>query len=163
MTVTGHEEHVLTEEALERLTRWGRNPNSDGGENIAFSVSRQGAPTASGAFLVMGDCTPFTPHGHRGILNGQPVADTGAPVAYFIDFGIPLSVNQVPCTFSFDLNNGKVTLAGSFPSLPPSLDFTVEFDKRFQDADGYNIIFHSGKTSDEAGYVIAVQHVAATG
>jgi hypothetical protein len=161
MTVTGHEEHVLTEEALERLTRWGRNPNSDGGENIAFSVSRQGAP--SDAFLATGDCTPFTPQGHRGILNGQPVADTGAPVTYFIDFGIPLSVNQVPCTFAIDLNTGKVTMTGAFPSLPSTLDFTVEFDKRFQDDDGYNVLFHSGKTSDDAGYVIAFQHVAATG
>jgi hypothetical protein len=56
-----------------------------------------------------------------------------------------------------------VTLAGSFPDLPSSLDFTVEFDKRFQDADGYNILFHSGKTSDHAGYVLALQHVAANG
>jgi hypothetical protein len=72
-------------------------------------------------------------------------------------------VNQVAYTFSFDLNSGKVSLAGSFPNLPPSLDFTVEFDKRFQDADGYNILFHSEETSDHAGYVIAVQHVAATG
>ena len=42
------------------------------------------------------DCTPFTPQGHRGILNGQPSGDTGAPVAYAIDFGSPLSVNQMP-------------------------------------------------------------------
>jgi hypothetical protein len=162
MTVTEeHLEHVRTEEALETLTRWGRDPNSDGGENIAFSVSRQGAP--SDASLAIGDCTPFTPQAGRGVLDGQPVGDTGAPVAYFIDFGIPLSVNQVACTFSFDLNSGKVTLTGSFPNLPSSLDFTVEFDKRFQDADGYNILFHSEKTSDHAGYLIAVQHVAATG
>jgi hypothetical protein len=162
MTVTEeHQEHVRTEEALETLTRWGRDPNSDGGENIAFSVSRQGAP--SDAFLAIGDCTPFTPQGGRGVLNGQPPGDTGAPVAYFIDFGIPLSVNQVAGTFSFDLNSGKVTLTGSFPNLPSSLDFTVEFDQRFQGAGGYNILFHSGKTSDHAGYLIAVQHVAATG
>jgi len=162
MTVTEeHQEHVRTEEALETLTRWGRNPNSDGGENIAFSVSRQGAP--SDAFLAIGDCTPFTPQGGRGVLNGQPPGDTGAPVAYFIDFGIPLSVNQVAGTFSFDLNSGKVTLSGSFPNLPSSLDFTVEFDQRFLGAGGYNILFHSGKTSDHAGYLIAVQHVAATG
>jgi hypothetical protein len=162
MTVTEeHLEHVRTEEALETLTRWGRDPNSDGGENIAFSVSRQGAP--SDAFLVIGDCTPFTPQGGRGVLNGQPPGDTGAPVAYFIDFGIPLSVNQVAGTFSFDLNSGKVTLTGSFPNLPSSLDFAVEFDQRFQGAGGYTILFHSGKTSDHSGYLIAVQHVAATG
>jgi len=160
MAVTEHQEHARTEQALETLTGWGRDPNSDGGENIAFSLSRQGAP--SDAFLATGDCTPFTSEGSRGVLNGQPPGDTGAPVAYFIDFGIPLSVNQVPCTFSFDLNSGKVTLTGSFPSLPSSLDFTVEFDKRFQDADGDNILFHSEKTSDNAGYVIALQHVAAS-
>ena len=161
MTVTEHQEHVRTEEALETLTRWGRDPSSDGGENIAFSMSRQGAP--SDAFLVIGDCTPFTPQGGRGVLNGQPPGDTGAPVAYFIDFGVPLSVNQVACTFSFDLNSGKVTLSGSFPNLPSSLDFAVEFDQRFQGAGGYTILFHSGKTSDHSGYLIAVQHVAATG
>ena len=160
MTVTEHQEHARTEEALEELASWGRNPNSDGGENIAFSVSRQGAP--SDAFLAIGDCTPFTPQGSRGVLNGQPPGDTGAPVAFFIDFGIPLSVNQVACTFSFDLNRGKVTLTGSFPGLPSSLDFTVEFDKRFDGADGDNILFHSEKTSDHAGYVVAMQHVAAS-
>jgi hypothetical protein len=161
MAVTEHQEHVRTEEALETLTRWGRDPGSDGGENIAFSVSRQGAP--SDAFLATGDCTPFTPQGSRGVLNGQPSGDTGAPVAYFIDFGIPLSVNQVPCTFSFDLTNGTVTLTGSFPNLPSSLEFTVEYDKRFLGAGGYNILFHSEKTSDDAGYVIALIHVAANG
>ena len=160
MTVTEHQEHARTEEALEELASWGRDPNSDGGENIAFSVSRQGAP--SDAFLAIGDCTPFTPQGSRGVLNGQPPGGTGAPVAYFIDFGIPLSVNQVACTFSFDLNRGKVTLTGSFPGLPSSLDFTVEFDKRFDGADGDNILFHSEKTSDHAGYVVAMQHVAAS-
>ena len=161
MRVTEQQEHVRTEEALETLTRWGRNPNSDGGKNIAFSISRQGAP--SDAFLAMGDCTPFTPQGGRGVLHGQPSGDTGAPGAYFIDFGIPLSVNQVACTFSFDLNSGTVTLTGSFTGLPSSLDFTVEFDQRFQDADDYNILFHSEKTSDHAGYIIAMQHVAANG
>jgi hypothetical protein len=104
------------------------------------------------AFLAIGDCTPFTPQGSRGVLNGQPAGDTGAPVAYFIDFGSSPSVNQVPCTFSFDLNSGKVTLAGSFPNLPPSLD----------GAGGENILFHSEKTSDHAGYIIAVQLVAAS-
>src|SRR5215469_6076374 len=160
MTVTEHHEHARTQEALEALTWWGRNPNSDGGENIAFSVSRQGAP--SDAFLATGDCTPFTQQGRRGVLNGQPPGGTGAPVAYFIDFGLALSVNQVPCTFSFDLNNGKVTLTGSFPNLPSSLEFTVEYDKSFDGAGGDNILFHSEETSDHAGYVIAMQHVAAS-
>lgn len=160
MTVTEHREHLRTEEALQTLTRWGRNPGTAGGENIAFSLSRQGAP--SDAFLVLGDCTPFTPQGHRGVLPGQPPGDTGAPVAYPIDFGIPLSVNQVPCTFSFDLNTGKVTLAGAFPGLPPGLDFTVEYGKRFDGADGETLLFHSGKTSGHAGYVIALELVGAS-
>ena len=160
MTVTEHQEHVRTEEALETLTAWGRNPGSDGGESIAFSVSRQGAP--SDAFLAIGDCTPFTPQGARGVLNGQPSGDTGAPAAYFIDFSVPLSVNQVACTFSLDLNSGKVTLSGSFPGLPPVLEFRVEYDKRFPGNDGDNILFHSEKTSDHAGYILVVQHVAAS-
>jgi hypothetical protein len=159
MTTTEHREHVRTEEALQRLTYWARNVGTIG-ENIAFSLSRQGAP--NDAFLVLGDCTPFTPQGHRGVLHGQPPGDTGAPVAYFIDFGIPLSVNQVPCTFSFDLNTGRVTIAGAFPGLPPSLDFTVEYDKRFDGAGGENLLFHSDKTSDHAGYVIALELVGAS-
>jgi hypothetical protein len=158
MTTTEHREHVRTEEALERLNYWARNIGTVG-ENIAFSLSRQGAP--SDAFLVLGDCTPFTPQGHRGVLHGQPSGDTGAPVAYYIDFGIPLSVNQVPCTFSFDLNTGRVTIAGAFPGLAPSLDFTVEYDKRFEGDGGENLLFNSDKTSDHAGYVIALQLVGA--
>jgi hypothetical protein len=59
------------------------------------------------------------------------------------------------------LNDGKVPLNGAFPSLPATLDFTVEYIKDFQDADG--ILFHSEKTSDNAGYIIGVQHVAASG
>jgi hypothetical protein len=164
MAETEKHEHARTQEALETLTQWGRDPGAAGGENIGFSVSRQGAP--SDAFMAAGDCTPFTPTGSRGILNGQPPGFTGAPVAYFIDFsgspGSPLTVNQVPSTFSFDLNTGKVTLSGSFPNLPSSLDFTVEFAKQFDGAGGENILFSSEKTSDHAGYVIAVQLVAAS-
>ncbi len=89
------------------------------------------------------------------LLTVPPPARSGVP-------GIPLSVNQVPCTFSFDLNSGTVTLTGSFPGLPSSLDFTVEFDKRFDGAGGENILFHSEKTSDHAGYVIAFQLVGAS-
>jgi hypothetical protein len=161
MAMTERHEHARTQEALETLTKWGKDPGTDGGENIGFSVSRQGAP--SDAFLAMGDCTPFTPAGSRGVLHGQPPGFTGAPVAYFIDFsGSPLTVNQVPFTFSFDLSTGKVTLVGSFPNLPSSVDFTVEFAKRFDGAGGENLLFYSEKTSDHAGYVIAVQLVAAS-
>lgn len=160
MTITEHQEHARTEEALRTLTTWGRDPGTDGGENIVFSLSRQGAP--GDAFLAIGDCTPFTPQGSRGILNGQPSGDTGAPVAYFTDFGTHLSVSEVPCMFSFDLNSGKITLAGSFPGLPSSLDFTVEFDKRFDEAGGENILFHSEKTSDHAGYIVTLQLVGAS-
>jgi hypothetical protein len=113
---------------------------------------RQGAP--GDAFLALGDCTPFTPSGSRGTLNGQPVGFTGAPAACFVSFGGqagPATVNQVPCTFSFDLNTGKVTLGGSFPDLPSSLDFTVEFVHRFDGSGGENMLFHSEKTSDHAG------------
>jgi hypothetical protein len=154
-----HHEHHLTEKALDTLAKWGADPNIDGGENIAFSLSRQGAP--SDAFMAMGDCTPFTPAGKRGILSGQPPADTGAPAAYFDDFsGITPTVTQIPCTFSFDLNSGTVTLTGAFPGLPGTLDFTVEYIREFSGNDGENILFHSGKTSDNAGYIIAVQLVA---
>jgi hypothetical protein len=151
----------LTEKALETLTKWGKNPNIDGGENIAFSLSRQGAP--SDAFLGIGDCTPFTPSGKRGILNGQPSGSTGAPIAYFDDFGgSPPTVNQVPFKFSFDLNTGRVSLSGSFPSLPATLHFTVEYLKEFDGAGGRNILFYSEKTSDNSGYVIALQLVGAS-
>ena len=161
MPVTEKHEHALTQKALDILTTWGKNPNIDGGENIGFSLSRQGAP--SDAFLVMGDCTPFTAVGHRGILKGQPVASTGAPVAYIDDFSaaVPL-IKKVPCTFSFDLNDGKVTLKGAFPSLPPTLHFRVEYFKEFQGNDGKNIVFYSDESSDHAGYVIALQLVAAS-
>jgi hypothetical protein len=158
---TERHEHALTEKALETLTKWGKNPNTDGGENIGFSVSRQGAP--SDAFLGMGDCTPFTPSGHRGILKGQPAGDTGAPIAFFDNFaGSTVTVNQVPFTFAFDLNTGKVSMNGAFPGLPANLDFKLEFLKEFDGAGGKNIVFTSDKTSDNAGYVIALQLVGAS-
>lgn len=163
MTETESHEHARTDEALETLTRWGRDPGTDGGENIVFGVARQGAP--SDEFLALGDCTPFTASGSRGTLSGQPPGSTGAPAACFVGFGGqagPATVNQVPCTFSFDLNTGKVTLGGSFPNLPSSLDFTVEFVRRFDGSGGENMLFHSEKTSDHAGYVITVQLVAAS-
>ena len=161
MATTEKHEHALTLQALDTLTTWGKNPNIDGGENIGFSVSRQGAP--SDAFMALGDCTPFTPSGKRGTLNGQPSGSTGQPATYFDDFsGSVVAVMQVPCTFSFNLNTGKVTLAGSFPSLPGTLDFTVEYFKQFDDAGGKNILFYSDKSSDNAGYVLAMQLVGAS-
>ena len=163
MTETERHEHARTDEALETLTRWGRDPGTDGGENIVFGVARQGAP--GDALLALGDCTPFTPSGSRGTLNGQPAGSTGAPAACFVGFGGqagPATVNQVPCTFSFDLNTGTVTLGGSFPNLPSSLDFNVEFAHRFDGSGGENMLFHSEKASDQAGYVITIQLVAAS-
>src|SRR5580700_1196000 len=160
--MTEKHEHALTQKALDTLTQWGKDPNSYGGENIAFSLSRQGAP--SDAFLGIGDCTPFTPSGKRGTLKGQPAGDTGAPIAFFDNFsGSSPAVNQIPFQFSFDLNNGRVSLNGSFPNLPANLDFTVEYLKEFEGNDGRNILFYSDKSSDNSGYIIAVQHVAAAG
>jgi hypothetical protein len=162
MPVTEKQEHVRTEKALDTLTKWGKNPGFDGGENINFSVSRQGAP--SDAFLAFGDCTPFTPSGKRGTLKGQAPGNTGAPVAYFDNFGgVTATLQQVPCTFSFDLNTGKVHLAGPFPNgLPSKLEFRVEYFKEFDGAGGENILFYSDQSSDNAGYVIGLQLVAAS-
>jgi hypothetical protein len=161
MAETEKHEHKETQKALDKLATWGNNVGIYGGENITFCLSRQGAPID--AFLCAGDCTPFTPSGKRGTLNGQPAADTGAPVAYFIDFTQNnLPVIQVPCTFSFDLHQGRVSLNGAFPNLPANLDFTVEYVREFSGNDGYNLLFHSEKTSDNAGYIITLQHVAAT-
>lgn len=161
MIETEKHEHALTQKALETLTKWGKDPTVDGGENIAFSLSRQGAP--SDAFLGIGDCTPFTPTGKRGILDGQPVGSTGAPIAYFDDFsGSPPTVKQVPFKFAFDLNTGQVSLKGSFPNLPANLNFTVEYLKEFVGDGGRNVVFYSEKTSDHAGYIIALQLVGAS-
>ena len=156
MAVTEKHEHALTQRALDTLAKWGKDPNIDGGENIAFSLVREGAP--SDAFIGLGDCTPFTPSGKRGVLHGQPSASTGAPVAYFV---IP-AFAQVPFTFSFDLNKGEVSLNGAFPNLPSNPTFTVEYIREFDGNDGKNILFHSEETSDNAGYVIALQLVAAS-
>jgi hypothetical protein len=56
-----------------------------------------------------------------------------------------------------------VSLSGAFPNLPANLDFTVEYLKEFLDNGGFNILFYSEKSSDNSGYVIALQHVAANG
>ena len=45
MAQTETHEHALTQKALDTLAAWGNNPNTDGGENIIFSLSRQGAPS----------------------------------------------------------------------------------------------------------------------
>jgi hypothetical protein len=156
MAVTERHEHTLTQRGLDTLAQWGKDPNIDGGENIAFSLAREGAP--SDAFIGAGDCTPFTPSGKRGVLHGQPSASTGAPVAYFV---IP-TFTQVPFIFSFDLNKGEVSLNGAFPNLPPTLTFTVEYIREFDGNGGKNILFHSEETSDNAGYVIALQLVGAS-
>jgi hypothetical protein len=157
MVVTEKHEHALTQKALDTLAEWGKDLP---GENIGFSLTREGAP--SDAFIGMGDCTPFTPSGKRGVLHGQPVGDTGAPVAYLV---IP-AFAQVPFAFSFDLNKGEVSLNGAFPPggdtiLAPTLTFTVEYIREFDANDGTNILFHSEETSDNAGYIIAVQLVGA--
>src|SRR5215472_4971850 len=143
MVVTEKHEHELTQKALDTLAKWGKNPNMDGGENIAFSLVREGAP--SDAFIGSGDCTPFTPSGKRGVLQGQPSGSKGAPLASFV---IP-AFAQVPFTFSFDLNKGEVSLSGSFPNLPLNLTFTVEYIREFEGNDGKNILFHSEETSDD--------------
>jgi hypothetical protein len=146
---------------MHTLTEWGKNPNIDGGENIAFSLSRQGAP--GDAFLATGDCTPFTPSGAHGTLHGQPAGDTGAPVAYFDDFsGSTPALTPVACTFAFDLNSRTVALTGAFPDLPATLHFTVEFLKSFDGGGGKNMLLGSATSSDHAGYVLAVQLVAAS-
>ena len=46
MPVTERQEHELTQKALDKLTEWGKNPNSYGGENIAFALVR-GAPSTA--------------------------------------------------------------------------------------------------------------------
>ncbi len=159
--VTERHEHERTEHALQTLTEWGKDPNVDGGESIAFSLVRQGAP--SDAFLVTGDCTPFTPSGARGTLHGQPAGDTGAPIAFIDDFSsVTPTIDQVACTFAFDLNTGEVSLHGSFPGLASALHFGVEFLKTFDGAGGKNILFYADSSSDHAGYVIAVQLVGAS-
>jgi hypothetical protein len=145
-----------TQKALDTITEWGKNPNL--GENIVFGLVRQGDPGDEGVFT---GGVLFTPKGKRGVLNGVPPGMTGAPVAIF-PFAAP---EQLPFTFSFDLNAGEVTLNGAFPLLtstspppPVTLDFTVEFIKEYEDQGGLNISFHSEKTSDNAGYIIVLQN-----
>jgi hypothetical protein len=152
-------EHA-THHALETLSKWGHNPSVDGGENIGFSLSRQGAP--GDAFTVLGDCTPFTPGGPRGTLHGQPVGGTGAPVDYALNFGgSTVTVDQLPVTFTFDLNNGVVTVVGN-SGLPPTLTFSVAFFSEFTGSGGKNIVFVSRESSDKAGYVLCTQLVGAS-
>src|SRR5205807_6727525 len=106
---------------------------------------------------------PFTPSGGRGILKGQPAGNTGAPVACFDNSGGALDIlQQVPCTFSFDLNTGKVHLSGAFPNnLPSNLEFGVEYFKQFDAVGVEHILFYSDQTPDNPGYGIASQLVPA--
>jgi hypothetical protein len=161
MPETEAHERAETREALHRLSRWGQDPSSDGGENIAFALVRQGG--VGDAFQIRGDCTPYTPGGPRGALHGQPLGDTGSPLGYVTDFSTtPPSVDQFDCTFDFDLNDGKVELGGAFPGLPSTLTFHVERLKSFDDPGvGDTILFCSHRSSDHSGYVLAVVHVAA--
>lgn len=158
---TEAQERARTRQALKRLAGWGQDPSSDGGENIAFSLVRQGG--VGDALQVSGDCTPYTAGGARGTLHGQPPGFTGEPVAYVNDFTTtPPSIDQIPCTFDFDLTPGKVTLAGAFPGRPSPLTFYVERLKSFDDPGvGDTVLFASRRSSDHAGYVLAVVHVAA--
>ena len=63
---------------------------------------------------------------------------------------------------SLDLNTGTVSLQGSFPNLPSSLQFGVEYLKTFDGSGGKNILFYSGAASDNAGYILAVELVGAS-
>ncbi len=165
MSESERQEHIMTNKALDTLAAWGRNPNIDGGENITFSVARQGANPLD-AFLAAGDCTLYTATGARGILHGQLPGDTGEPVAYFLDLsgnpGTPVCTNQVNFTFSANLNNGKITLNGPFPGMGSKLEFGLEYLKEFTGGGGKNLIFYSENTSDNAGYVIDFQLVSAS-
>jgi hypothetical protein len=161
MATVDKQEHRETEKALDTLTTWGKNPGALGGENINFSVSRQGAP--SDAFLAFGDCTKFVPDGKRGTLRGAAPGLTGAPAVYIDDFGGATAVlDQRPIAFSFDLNKGVVSLSASIPGLPAHLHFSVEYLKTFDGAGGKNILFYSEKMSDNAGYILAMQLVGAS-
>jgi hypothetical protein len=154
-------DHIGTPHALDTLAKWGKNPTAYGGENITFSLCRQGAPSDS--FMVSGDCTAFTPAGARGTLNGPPAGTEDGSITYIIDFSGPtLTIDQVPTSFSFDLNAGKVTLTANFPNLPPSLSFTVQSLTEFDADGGKNILFHSNDASDNAAYVLVVELVAAS-
>jgi hypothetical protein len=157
---TETEERARTRHALKTLSEWGQDPTSDGGENVAFSLVRQGG--VSDTMLVNGDCTPYTAGGARGALHGQPSGFTGEPAAYVSDFSTtPPSLDQLPCTFEFDLNDGKVTLTGAFPDRPSTLTFHVERLKGFDDEGvGDTLLFASNRSSDHSGYVLAVVHVA---
>src|SRR5580765_7757637 len=134
-------EHARTTHALKVLSGWGHDPGSDGGENIAFSLVRQGG--VSDVLQVNGDCTPFTATGSRGVLHGQPTGDTGSPSCYTVDFStVSPTVTQTPCTFEFDLNHGRVTLTGTFPGAPSPLSFHVELLATFDDPEvGDTVLF----------------------
>jgi hypothetical protein len=154
MSESEKQEQANTRNALNTLSTWGQNPNIDGGENITFSLARQGWYPID-AFLAAGDCTIYTASGNRGILHGQAPGDTGEPVAYFLDLNSsPVNANQVNFVFTADLNTGLVTLSGPFPGLNSVLEFKLEFLKEFLSEGGRSLLFYSEHTSDNAGYVI---------
>jgi phage shock protein A len=72
------------------------------------------------------------------------------------------SLDEVPCTFAFNLNTGRVTLTGAFPGGSASRRFRVALFKRFVNAEGRNILFTSDTSSDHAGYVLAMLLVGAS-
>ncbi len=163
MATTESQEHARTQKALDRITEWAKALASghtpDGGENIAFSLTRQGGGLILDSFIGGGDCTPFTPSGKRGILHSQPPPSSPS-TAWFIDSSS--SSLQVPFTLTVDLNHATVTLQGAFPNIPSTLDFHLEFFKQFDGPMGDSILFYSDKSSDNAGYVINFVLVASS-
>jgi len=154
------QEHRETSKALDEITGWARalaaGQSPDGGENISFSIAREGATLILDSFLSGGDCTPFSPSGKRGVLHNQPSLPL---MALFIN---PSNgVNQVPYSLTVDLNKGTVTLNGSFPNLSSTMEFHLEFLKRFEGGGGKCILFNSDKSSDDAGYLITFNLVGA--
>ncbi|HUN91057.1 MAG TPA: hypothetical protein VMU33_03295 [Burkholderiaceae bacterium] len=163
MPMSESEEHVRTQKALDRIASWakglaaGKNP--DGGENIAFGLTRQGGGLILDSFFGGGDCTPFVASGKRGVLHSQPPPAPPASV-YFVDSSNNLV--EVPITLTVDLNSGVVTVQGTFPSLPPKLEFKMEFLKQFDGESGDSILFYSDTSKDNAGYVIDFTLVASS-
>lgn len=126
--------------------------------NVNFSLCRQGAP--GDTFMAQGDCTPFTPSGRFGQLSSRPVGTPAAANAYFDNFGGQAAqLVQIPCTFSFDLNESKVSMAGAFPNIPQQVSFAARYTREFVADGGRNFLFASSSESDEAGYVLALQLV----
>lgn len=160
---TERQERQRTINALDRINTWGQvlaaGGSPDGGENITFSLVRNGA--VADYCLADGDCTPYTAAGGRGLLRGQPAGFNGEPQAHFILTGTG-TLDTVDCSFEFDLNNGHATVQGTFPNgVAASFGFDVEYLDEFEGGGGKNIVFVSRHSTDKAGYVLTVQLVAA--